>query len=144
MLTLRRTMLVFLASLLIPAAAQAASLREQVRATYAAFDAAFNTGRAEAVARFYTDNALLLPGSPDGVKGRAAITRFFTDLLATGLFGHRLELIEANGDDRVVVAAARFSIQARNGPDLSGVVVHEFVRGAGGNLKIRLQIFYQT
>src|SRR4051812_37335851 len=115
---LRRTIFVLLTGLLIPATAHAASLGEEVKATYAAFDAAFNTGKPAAVAGFFTENALYLPASPNVLKGRAAIQKFYAGLFKSGLHGHKLELIEANGDDHIIVAAARFSIETRSGPNL--------------------------
>ncbi len=138
---LRRTaMFTLSAGLLAPAMAAAASSDEEVRAAYAAWDAAFGKSDAKAIGAMYTDDALLLPPSHDVLKGPAAVEKFFTGLFSAGVTGHKLELIEAQGTPGLVVAAARWSAQSKNGA-AGGVATHEFTRQAGGNLKLRLHIF---
>ena len=99
--TSRFAILVLLAGLLAPVAAHAAPLDERIKAAYAAWDAAFNKGDPEALAALYAEDAVLLPPSRthDVLKGPAAIEKFFAGLFATGVNGHKLELIEANSDD---------------------------------------------
>ena len=140
MLMLRRAVFVLLAGLLMPAAAHAASLNEQVKAAYATYDATFNSDNARALAQLYTENALLLPPSHDVIKGRAGIRKFFAGLFAAGVHDHKLELIYANGQGGVIVAAARWSAKAEDGSSLGGIAVHEFVR-QGGKLKLKLHTF---
>src|SRR3954453_948164 len=50
MLALSRAIVILSIALLAPVAAQAASLAQQVKAAYASYDAAFNSGRPNAVA----------------------------------------------------------------------------------------------
>ena len=56
----RVAIFVLVAGLLAPVAAHAASLDEQVKAAYTAWDAAFNKSDAKAVTAFYADDAVLL------------------------------------------------------------------------------------
>jgi uncharacterized protein (TIGR02246 family) len=137
---LRATILVLVAGLLVPTPAPAASLQEQVGAAYAAWDAAFDKGDPKAVAAFYTEDAVLLPPTHDVLKGPAEIETFFAGLFAAGVTGHKLEVLEANGDDDLIVAAARWSAKGKDGP-LGGMATHEFARQADGSLKLRLHTF---
>jgi uncharacterized protein (TIGR02246 family) len=141
----RFAILVLLAGLLAPVAAHAASLDEQVKTAYAAWDAAFNKGDPKALAALYAEDAVLLPPSRthDVLKGPAAIERFFAGLFAAGVNGHKLELIEANGDDDgdMAVAAATWSAKGKDGASLGGIATQEFTRQADGSLKLRLHTF---
>jgi uncharacterized protein (TIGR02246 family) len=126
--------------LLAPSMASAASSDEQVRAAYAAWDAAFGKSDAKAISAFYTDDALLLPPSHDILKGPAAIEKFFAGLFAAGVTGHKLDLIEANGTPDLIVATAKWTAQGKGGP-IGGIATHEFNRQANGNLKLKLHTF---
>ena len=141
----RFRVLVVLTGLLVPGLASAASMEDQVKAGYAAWDAAFNKADAKAIGAMYTDDATLLPPSHEVHKGPAGAEKFFSGLFAAGVSGHKLDLIEATGDDRMVVAAAKWSA---NGKDASGapaafggVATHVFEKQADGSLKLRLQTF---
>lgn len=140
MLLRRNAMLTLSAGLLVPAMAAAASSDEEIRAAYAAWDAAFGKSDAKAIGAMYTDDALFLPPSHDVLRGPAAVEKFFAGLFAAGVTAHKLELIEAQGTPDLVVAAAKWSVQSKNGPG-GGVATHEFIRQAGGNLKLRLHTF---
>jgi uncharacterized protein (TIGR02246 family) len=119
----------------------AASLDEQVRAAYTAWDAAFNKSDAKAVAAFYAEDAVLLPPTHDVVKGPAEIEKFWAGLFEAGVTEHKLELIEANGDADMAVAAAKWSAKGKDGASLGGFSTHEFAKQADGSLKLRLQTF---
>ena len=143
MRTVRPAVLLLLVGLLAPVAAYAASLDEQVKTAYSAWDAAFNKGDPKALAALYAEDAVLLPPSKthDVIKGPAAIEKFFASLFAAGVSGHKLELIEANGDGNLAVAAANWSAKGKDGASLGGIATHEFAKQADGSLKLRLHIF---
>jgi len=138
---LRRTAMFTLSlGLLAPAMAAAAGSDEQVRAAYAAWDAAFGKSDAKSIGAMYTDDALFRPPTHDVLRGPAEVEKFFASLFAAGVTGHKLELIEAQGTPDLVVAAAKWSARGKDGP-IGGVATHEFSRQAGGNLKLRLHTF---
>ena len=97
-MSFRSTIFAVLATVAVPLAANAASPQDDVTAAYAAWDAAFATGDAKAIAAFYTDDATFLPPTHDVIEGPAGVEKFFAGLLGNGVTGHKLELIEVEGD----------------------------------------------
>ncbi len=73
MLLRRTAMFALPVGLLVPAMAAAATLDEQVRTAYTAWDAAFGKSDAKAISAFYTDDAIFLPPTHDILKGPAAV-----------------------------------------------------------------------
>jgi ketosteroid isomerase-like protein len=141
MLLRRTAMFTLSVGLLAPAMAAAATLDEQVRTAYAAWDAAFGKSDAKAIGAFYTDDAFFLPPTHDIIRGPAGVEKFFAGLFTAGVTtGHKLELIEANGTPELIVAAAKWSARSKDGP-IGGVATHEFSRQANGDLKLRLHTF---
>jgi len=67
-----------------------------ITAINAKFDAAFNAKDAASVGALYDTNAYVMPApAGDVVAGRTAVESFFAGLITAGVFGHKLELIEA-------------------------------------------------
>jgi ketosteroid isomerase-like protein len=126
-----------------PAGAQ--TVADQVKAAYAAWDAAFNKGDAKAVAAFYAADATFLPPSHDVIEGPAGVEKFFAGLFANGVTGHKLELIEATGGGPLVVGAAKWSANGKdaNGAATSfgGIGTHVFEAQPDGGLKLKLHTF---
>jgi ketosteroid isomerase-like protein len=124
---------------------RAESVDEQVKAAYAAWDEAFNKGDAKSVAAFYTDNATFLPATHDVVQGPAGVEKFFGGIFGMGVTGHKLELIEAQGEGNLVFGPAKWSAKGKdaNGADQpwGGVATHIFEKQADGTLKLRLHTF---
>ena len=133
----------------LPLAANAESAQSEVTAAYQAWDAALNSGNAKAVAALYTEDAVFLPASHDVIKGPAGVEGFFAPLLAGGFTGHKLELIEVEGDgdddDELVVAAAKWSAQGKDASGkpatFGGVATHVFEKQSDGSLKLKLHTF---
>jgi ketosteroid isomerase-like protein len=92
---------------LAPVGSFAADAKSDVTAAYAAWDAAFNKGDAKAVAAAYLPNAKLLPPTHEVASGPAAIEKFFAGLHANGVTNHKLEVIDAGGDDKVIYGTAK-------------------------------------
>jgi uncharacterized protein (TIGR02246 family) len=129
----------------ISPAAWADPLADQVRAAYSAWNAAFNKGDAEAVAAFYTGDASFLPATHDVIQGPDGIRKLFSGLFAGGVTGHALDLIRIAGDDKIVIAAAKWSAAGKDAAgkvtQFSGVATHVFERQPDGSLKLKLHTF---
>jgi ketosteroid isomerase-like protein len=89
-----------------PVGSFAAEPKSDVTAAYAAWDAAFNKGDAKTLAAAYLPNAKLLPPTHEVASGPAAIENFFAGLHANGVTDHKLEVIDAGGDNKVVYGTA--------------------------------------
>jgi ketosteroid isomerase-like protein len=130
---------------LAPMASFAADAKSDVTAAYAAWDAAFNKSDAKAIAGAYLPNAKLLPPTHEVASGPAAIEKFFAGLHANGVTNHKLEVIDAGGDDKVVYGTAKWSAKGKDKDgkpaDFSGIATHVFERQADNSLKLRLHTF---
>jgi len=128
-----------------PVLALAADAKADIEKAYATFNAAFNKQDAKAVAANYVATAKVLPPTHEVVSGTAEIEKFFDGFFATGVTGHKLEIIDAGGDDKVVVGTAKWSATGKEKdgkPALfSGLAVHVFERQADGSLKLKFHTF---
>jgi ketosteroid isomerase-like protein len=118
---------------------------EEVTQAYAAWDAAFNKGDAKSIASEYLPDAKVLPPTHAVVSGSGEIEEFFSGLFANSFKDHKLELIEAGGDGRIVFGSALWSATGK-GVDGSpqtfgGFATHVFERQTNGALKLRLHTF---
>src|SRR4029077_5044487 len=97
------------------------------------------------LAAAYLPNAKLLPPTHEGASGPAAIEKFFAGLHANGVTNHKLEVIDAGGDDKVVYGTANWSAKGKDKDgkpaNFSGIATHVFERQADGSLKLRLHTF---
>lgn len=128
-----------------PVGSIAAEPKSDVTAAYAAWDAAFNKGDAKAVAASYLPNGKVLPPTHEVASGPAAIEQFFAGLQASGVTDHKLQLIEAGGDDKIVYGTANWSAKGKDKDGkpatFSGIATHVFERQADSSLKLRLHTF---
>jgi ketosteroid isomerase-like protein len=108
-------------------------------------DAAFNNADAKAIAAFYTDDAIFLPATHDVIKGPAGVEKFFGGIFGMGVTGHKLELIEAQGEGNLLIGTAKWSAKGKDakGADQpwAGVATHVFEKQADGSLKLRVHTF---
>jgi ketosteroid isomerase-like protein len=128
-----------------PLGSFAADPRSDVTAAYAAWDAAFNKGDAKTLAAAYLPNAKLLPPTHEVASGPPAIEKFFAGLHANGVTDHKLEVIDAGGDDKVVYGTANWSAKGKDKDGkpatFRGISTHVFERQADNSLKLRLHTF---
>jgi ketosteroid isomerase-like protein len=128
-----------------PVGSFAADPKSDVTAAYAAWDAAFNKGNAKTVAAAYLPNAKLLPPSHEVTSGPPAIEKFFAELFANGVTNHKLDMIDAGGDDKVVYGTANWSAKGKDKEgkpaNFSGIATHVFERQPDNSLKLRLHTF---
>ena len=117
--------------------------KTDVKSAFAAWDADFNKGDAKAVAAAYLPHAKLLPSTHQTALGQTAIETFYAGALASGITDHKLELIDAGGDDKIVYATARWSAKGRDKDakpaTFSGFATYVFERQADNSLKLLLQ-----
>jgi ketosteroid isomerase-like protein len=136
---------VIAASLLSLGSAAADPADADVKAAYAAWDAAFNEGAPDKVAAAYAADSVFLPATHDVIKGPAGVRDFFAGLFGAGVKGHRLELLETRSQGDLVVAAAKWSATGKDaaGADQpwGGVATHVFARQPDGSLKLVLHTF---
>ncbi|MFN0192398.1 MAG: DUF4440 domain-containing protein [Aestuariivirga sp.] len=129
----------------LPSSTYAASPEEEVTAAYAAWDAAFKSADAKAIAAFYAEDAVFLPASHEVIQGPAGVEKFFTGIFGMGVTGHKLDLIKAQGDGTLLYGMAKWSANGKdaNGNDQpwGGSATHIFERQADGSLKIKLHTF---
>jgi ketosteroid isomerase-like protein len=123
----------------------AAAPDSDVKTAYAAWDAAFNKKDAKAIAAFYADDAEFLPATHEVIKGPAGVEKFFSGLFASGVTGHKLVLIEAHENGKILFGTAKWSANGKdaNGKDQpwGGVATHIFERQNDGSLKLKLHTF---
>ena len=128
-----------------PGVSFADDARGSVEKAYTAWDAAFNKQDAKAVAAAYVSSAKLMPPTHQVASGPAEIEKFWAGLFAHGVTGHKLEIIDAGGDDKVVFGTAKWSATGKDKDGkptpLGGLAMHVFERQADGSLKLRLQTF---
>ncbi|WP_247523287.1 nuclear transport factor 2 family protein [Bradyrhizobium sp. 145] len=128
-----------------PVRSLAGDPQHDVQAAYTAFDATYNKGDAKAVVALYVPNAKVLPPTHEVASGPAAIEKFFAGFYANGVTDHKLELIDAGGDDKVVYGTANWSAKGKDKDgkpaNFSGIATHVFERQADGSLKLRLHTF---
>jgi ketosteroid isomerase-like protein len=117
--------------------------KTDVERAYAAWDAAFNRGDTKSIAAAYLPNAKLLPPDHQIALGQAAIEKFYAGALANGITDHKLELLDAGGDGKIIYSTAHWSA---NGKDkdgkpatFSGFATYIFERQADNSLKLLVQ-----
>jgi uncharacterized protein (TIGR02246 family) len=128
-----------------PVGSFAADPKSDVTAAYTAWDAAFNKGDAKTVAAAYAPNAKLLPPNHEVASGPAEIEKFWAGMFANAVTDHKLQVIDAGGDDKVVYGTANWSAKGKDKDgkpaNFSGIATHVFERQADNSLKLRLHTF---
>jgi ketosteroid isomerase-like protein len=129
----------------VPVASFAGDPKSDISAAYATFDATFNKGDEKAVVALYLPNAKVLPPTHEVASGPAAIEKFIAGFYANGVTNHKLEVIDAGGDDKVLYGTANWSAKGKDKDgkpaNFSGTATHVFERQADGSLKLRLHTF---
>ena len=140
---MRLTTRMLLPVLLLSAAVGSAmaDVKDSVAAAYKAWDAAFNSKDAKAIAAMYAPDAKLLPPTHIIVTGPAEIEKFFAGLITDGFRNHALKVIEVRGSDNVVYGTANWSASDRDGKPLGGIATHIFERQADGSWKLQFHTF---
>ena len=121
----------------------AADLKADVERAYAAWDTAFNKGDLKSIVAAYLPNAKLLPPNHEIARGQAAIEKFYAGVFANGVTAHKVDVIDAGGNEKVIYSAARWSAQGKDKDGqvatFSGFATHLFERQQDNSLKLLLQ-----
>jgi uncharacterized protein (TIGR02246 family) len=141
-------LIAILAAIGITLAGATASIAEpeaDIKAAYAGWDSAFKSADAKALAALYADDALFLPANHEVIRGPGGVEKFFSGLFGNGVTGHKLELIEARGEGKLLYGTAKWSATGKDaaGKDQpwAGVATHVFEKSSDGKLKIKLHTF---
>ncbi|MDF0518939.1 DUF4440 domain-containing protein [Bradyrhizobium yuanmingense] len=125
--------------------ALASSIKHDIAAAYAAWDSAFNKADAKAIAATYVSDAKLLPPTHQVISGPAEIESFFAGLFSSGFTDHRLVVIDAGGDEKIVYGTAHWSANGKTADGsrqpAGGIATHVFERQEDGSLKLKLHTF---
>jgi uncharacterized protein (TIGR02246 family) len=112
-------------------------IRSVVRRVQDSWNAAFNQGDAAAVAALYTDDAIVLPPSHVIIKGAAAIRDFWQGLVAVGVKGHGMEMVDAEADGGLAFTTGWWwAAGPGEGERLGGTVVTVMRRQVDGSWKV--------
>ena len=121
----------------------AADPKTDVERAFAAWDAAFNEGDLKGIVAAYLPNAKLLPPSHEIALGQEVIEKFYAGALANGITDHKLEVIDAGGNDKILYSTARWSAKGKDKDGqvttFSGFATHVFERQSDNSLKLLLQ-----
>lgn len=106
---------------------------------------ALNSGNVEALAKLYTENALLSPGNGKTLIGRAEIQNLFSSFVEVGVHNHKLDIIESGGSDNMVYQVARWSAQGAetNGdiPTFGGITTSLLEQNSTGSWLTRSHVW---
>jgi uncharacterized protein (TIGR02246 family) len=137
------------AILLIPllamaATAQARGIKDDIDAANAKFVAAFNKGDAAGVARFYTEQATVLPPGAPMAEGRAAIQSFWQGALQAGYKNMSLKALRVDQFGNAAREIGQFTLDAPNPQQQITHVEGKYVvlwRRIGGSWKLDTDIW---
>ena len=140
-----RTLTRMLLSVLLLSAAMGSAMadtKDYVATAYRAWDAAFNSGNAKAVAALYAPDAnLLLLSGRTVLTGPAEIEKLFASAIAKGIKNHRLKVTEAVVAGNAVYSTAKWSATDKDGKALGGIATLIFERQADGSWKLDSHTF---
>jgi len=135
------TSILALCGTLLSCAVALADPADDVKAVYAAWDAAFSARDAKRVAAFYTRDAVFVPQSHTLIKGEGDIESFVQGLFDINITSHKLEFIEVVASDAQMIAVlGKWSARLKDGTTDDGIVAQVLQKQPDGSLKIKLQI----
>ena len=131
--------------LLTPIAAFAGPAEDQVGASFAAWNAAFDKGDAKSVAAFYTADTIFMPASHDIIRTPADVEKFFAGLFGNKVTGHKLEVINVIQAGDSLIVASKWSAQGHDDKGkpttIGGLATHILQKQADGSYKLKLHSF---
>ena len=114
-------------------------IQKVVREANDRWNETFNSGDAAAVAQLYTKDGTVLPHTHAVVKGTDAITEFWSGMIAAGVRGHGIEVLDAQRSGDLAFSSGRWWAEG-TGEDgkptrFEGTIVTIFKRQANGDWK---------
>lgn len=119
--------------------AEGSNVRSAIESLNAAWNKAFNSGDASALAAMYHEQATVSPGNGEVLKGRADIEELFQSYIDGGLHNHGIDIVTVHRDGDLAYEVANWSASgpAKDGekPTFGGVLINVFQKGADGTWK---------
>jgi len=119
--------------------------KSDVEALNTAWNDAFNSGDAAAVAALYHENAHLSPGNQKVLTGREEIQKLFQSFIDGGVHDHAIEIVDVHANGDIVYEISKWSAKGaeKDGkkPEFGGVLLNIFERQSDGSWQSRLHIW---
>lgn len=120
-------------------------LKSTIQAINDRWNAAFNTGKADAVTALYADGATVAPAGSPQIGGRDNIRNFWQGLLDNGVGDHRIECLEVSQDGSLAYQRGLWGATATaadgSQQTFSGNLVVIYQRQPDGNFKTLTHIW---
>lgn len=133
--------LVLIGFMAAPAVAQSA--KASIEAASVAFEEAYNSGDAAALAALYTEDAMLLPPDVVRMDGRQAVQNFLQGAMDSGpLEDLRLETLEVEDSGDLASEVGKFTVLGRDGaPAGTGKYIVVWKKGSDGTWRLHRHIW---
>lgn len=107
-----------------------------VKAAAERWDATFNSGDTAKLASFYAPDARVIPAGGAAVFGAEAIGKFFADLIANGMHGHKVTVEHVEEKGPIAIASGQWQLsgapEAGETPEYGGNWVNILERTEAG------------
>lgn len=135
--------LVLIGFMAAPVVAQSA--KSSIEAASAAFEEAYNSGDAAALAALYTEDAVLLPPDVVRMDGRHAVQNFMQGAMDSGpgpLEDLRLETLEVEDSGDLASEVGKFTVLGQDGaPAGTGKYIVVWKKGSDGTWRLHRHIW---
>lgn len=100
------------------------------------FMSAFNNGDAAGLADLYTMDGQVLPPNNDIVRGKEEIQTFWQTLMDMGIQKAKLDIVEVEEQDELVVELSKYTLQGTGGASNRPRKVHRHLETRGWPMEI--------
>ena len=128
-------------ALLAGSAVWAGSRETEYAAFPKAWEKAYNSGDASAVAAMYGEDGMRMPPDAPIVKGRAAIEAYIAEGMKQGLAGVKIETVESHVGEDMAHARGTFESIDADGNSLGSGKWVSFSKHVGGKWQIQFDIW---
>lgn len=121
------------------------SAEKTVQSVNQVWNATFNSGDSDALARLYAENASLSPGNGQILVGRKKIAELFKSFIDNGVKNHSIETVEVYRDNNQIVQLGRWQANGLNDKQeaisFGGVLMTVLEQDSEGQWKTRSHIW---